>query len=1003
MLRRVCLFILIAWLHEAALAQPLRLPVRIFTADDGLGGATITSLAKDSRGFLWIGTPDELLLYDGHSFRPFRYRDSAMSNATAPFRRAVTLQAGRDTFLILHEGGAHQYAATSGLLQPLRLPSSSSEAATYAALTPDARPGWYSFSSALTEARYYPATRRWTDVTSFPLQRMVADVRGDAVYRLRGDTSAGGRTLRFLQPLTARALDSCSAPFRILSALRLPTGFLLLDGASPQHLYWARRGSAPLPVATFSSPVYELHATGIGQDIYLSANSRLMRFNAATKRLVEILDEAGNPLVTKGVITHFLHDGRTLWLGTNASGLLRLSLEGTRFRHLHAPTPAHNFINAIFPDLAHGRIYTGAYAGSFAEYDSAGTFLRDLTPLMRQPGRGLSGYYNHIERLEDGALLIIGSTQYARLYYPERGTVRFLDAGIKASLEKFGLPVYNQPGRRSVYRTGAGEWWMTAGHGLARWRLSGSGNERRLELQQHIPLPGAHPEGITWYNNSLWCATAGMLYRMGPAGAADSFSLPLKSLVTCLQPDKQGRLWIATESGVMLWRDGRTERTITTENRLPNNHVYALLPDSAGWMWGSTNGGLFAVRTDDFRIRSFTSGEGLQGAEFNSGAAATDAQGRFYFGGMNGVNVFYPADALREDVAGRVTITRIAAPDTVYYTYPGASVPPRLQLPHDRANVQLAFTCGQPSSPDLRQYEYRLRDADSLWTDNGNSDELQLYLAPGLYHILVRLHGVPASVADVWVNVAPPFYRRAWFMLLMIALTGIAIAGVFITAARTRYRRRLSVLETTRRIQEEKERISRELHDELGARAALIAHNAGLLADAAKRSGDTTLFTDRIAETTADMLTALRETVWTLKQEGVTAESLWLRYKNFISKLDATYTRIRFVVEEEALPAEPLDYARALSLLRILQEASMNAVKHGNASLITVTAAPTPAGLLFEVADNGRGFDVEAVRASGEGNGLHNMAQRSREAGLRLSIGRRDAGGTVVKILMQEP
>jgi signal transduction histidine kinase len=440
-------------------------------------------------------------------------------------------------------------------------------------------------------------------------------------------------------------------------------------------------------------------------------------------------------------------------------------------------------------------------------------------------------------------------------------------------------------------------------------------------------------------------------------------------------------------------------QVLSTENGLPNNHVYALLPDSAGWMWGSTNQGLFAVSTKTGEVRSFSSGEGIQGAEFNSGAAATDAAGRFYFGGMNGVNIFLPAAALQ--ITGtRVTITRIAAPDTVYYRYPGAIQLPLLQLAYDRAHLQIAYTAAMPNTPPAQRYEYHL-NAGERWTEAAREGELHLTLAPGSYVLEIRLIGRPESVTRLRVQVVPPFYQQPLFLVLVFAGGSILIAAAFWASARGRYRQQLTHLEGEKKMQAEKERISRELHDELGARAALIAHNAGQLEKAAGKADNAvvTALTGRITNTTTDMLTALRETVWTLKQESVTAASLWMRYKNFVAKLSASYNHLHFEVVEDGyaeLPQVPLHYTHALNALRILQEAAMNAVRHSGGTVITVTVERQVGRLCFLVTDNGQGFDMEVAQAAEQGNGLQNMAHRSEESHFHLIIKSPAGGGTQV-------
>jgi signal transduction histidine kinase len=983
-------------------AVPMQVPMRAYTANDGLGGATITSLIKDPRGFLWIGTPDELLVYDGRRFLPFRYPDAAKPGAMLPFRRAVMTQVDNDRLLIFHDGGIHEYSYSSGMLRIIPAPLPGVLVTSGATLNPDDNhPGWYRLTSGLVTASYNPATRQWTDAR--PLRNsygIVLSVRGGRPALLNNDTSDGRKTLYAIDPATGRELRRWQAPFPLSAATWLANGTLLLQAAPEPAVWWMPDGGPMRRLATIRPFAFSTSVADAGAGIiYLAAGQTLLRFSPGSGEASELLDDAGRPLVRKGVITHLLLDGNSLWVGTNASGLLRVSLNGPRFRHLHSKTEDHNFTHAIFPQPAAGTVYAGTYYGKIVVYDTSGAVIGELPPPLPGPGRR-AAYINAIEPLADGALFIVtGGNAY--IYNPAtKGSIN-LAAGIESELRAVGIDPANDIGRKGVSRIGPQDWWISIKDGLAHWHLepATAGQPPRLRLKRIVPIAGT-PEAITSYAGAWWCATSGKLYRIGAGQVSDSFDLPLAAFATSLQADGTGRLWIATERGIIVWQGGKTLRILTTECGLPNNHVYALLPDQHGWMWGSSNGGLFAVRSTDFGVRAFTGGDGLQGAEFNLGAAARDAQGRLYFGGMNGVNSFLPAEALREALPGPVTITRVAAPDTVYYSYPGPRLK-QLQLSHDHANLQLNFAAARPVAGSPLQYEYRLSDADSAWIEAGLNGELQLRLAPGTYNIVIRQRGLPAGAAMLSVTVAPPFYRTLWFLLLSIAVGGAALAAIIIGAARSRYRRRVAGLETARRIQEEKERISRELHDELGARVALIAHNAAQLRDAASNDTAAAPLAGRIAETTADMLNALRETVWTLNQETVSVGSLWLRYVNFIAKLGATYGHIRFAVTEHGeLPASPVHYSSALNLLRILQEATMNAVKHSGASEIRAAVLVSAQCLRFTVTDNGRGFDVTAAQRAGLGNGLYNMTHRSREAGLDLVI-RSDEHGTIVEVVMQ--
>jgi len=1000
-------FLLLLWPFwaEDARAQtrtPLHLPTRVFTADDGLGGATITSLLKDARGFLWLGTPDDLTIYDGTRFAPFRYTDS--SGAHQPFRRAALFSLGTYGVLIVHEEGAHQFALPAGRLRSLSGALPTHPVSTDATLHADpTSPGVFVLDARSFRAELDARSGRWTDVFHYPetdLPAIGVGVGSRAI--LACDTGASAREVYIHAREAAHNFhERHSLPFRAAFALMLAgNGTLFLDAIDAQALWWKPSGGTARVLLKLPTAANQLCAAAVGDAYYIAAGQSLLRFTPHTGAVEVLANAAGDRFIRSGVISRILPDGRTLWLGTNTNGLIRVSLEGSRLRHLRTDSAVFNWAHAILPDLARGRIYVGSYAGTVVVFDTAGRFLENLTPTLLRASARSSAYINAIEPLPDGRLLIWGGHN-AWAYNPATRAATNLLPSAEAQKRAHSIDPAAYQGRFGVLRTGPWEWWVTEKVGLTRWRIlpPQEGRPMGMEIVQIIRFRPPVPEALCSHAGAWWCARAGRLYRFDASGVTDSFWYPLTAFATHLAADAQGRLWIATESGIAVWGAGRTERILTTDDGLPNNHVYAVLRDAVGRMWGSTNGGLFCVNPSDFSVRAFTGGDGLQGAEFNLGAHARDARGRLYFGGMAGVNIVDPAAALRADECAPVTIVRVAGPDTIYHTYPGPTYLPALRLPHDRASLTLSFSAPGSDAAGPQRFEYRLREEDSVWTDNGTRRELQLFLSPGSYHVQVRVRGQPATAAGFVVEVAPPFYRAWWFIALAV-LVGGAVAVLSIQrAARRRYEQRLLALETARHIQEEKERISRELHDELGARAALLSHNAALLREDSDSQPALSPILTRITDTTADMLTALRETVWTLKQEHLTAQSLWLRYKNFLAKAADTYSHIRFAVEEETpLPVAPLHYAQALHLLRILQEAVTNAVKHSGAATITASVRLRDSGVCFSVHDDGKGFDVAAAQAAGEGNGLHNMHHRSAEGDIQLHIQSKTGAGTVVEV-----
>jgi signal transduction histidine kinase len=196
----------------------------------------------------------------------------------------------------------------------------------------------------------------------------------------------------------------------------------------------------------------------------------------------------------------------------------------------------------------------------------------------------------------------------------------------------------------------------------------------------------------------------------------------------------------------------------------------------------------------------------------------------------------------------------------------------------------------------------------------------------------------------------------------------------------------------------ERERISRDLHDNIGAYANAVLYNTELL----QQQDDTEKKNDIISDlhfASKDIITSLRETVWALKKDNYSAADCLIRIRNFIQPFTRYYHHIIFKVEGEAPPNLILQHDKALHLVRIVQEAVSNAIKHAGAKNISILSEVGNECWKLSVTDDGKGFDVEEKKQLQSGNGLGNMEERAASAGVVFSIESKENQGTVVTII----
>lgn len=215
--------------------------------------------------------------------------------------------------------------------------------------------------------------------------------------------------------------------------------------------------------------------------------------------------------------------------------------------------------------------------------------------------------------------------------------------------------------------------------------------------------------------------------------------------------------------------------------------------------------------------------------------------------------------------------------------------------------------------------------------------------------------------------------------------------GAFIALVLDIYVKRLDsaraqalALESERSRLAERERLLADMHDGLGSQlaSARIRFERGGLT--AQQAGDV------LQECVSD----LHLLVDTLRGSGddLGAALSDLRYR-LDQRVSGSGLRLSWAIALDGAPAQPS--AVVLNLLRVVQEAITNALKHSGATELRITADFAPReGIQLVVEDNGCGIPAEHPR----GRGLANMQRRTTEMGARLTIGARDGGGTRVSI-----
>ena len=179
----------------------------------------------------------------------------------------------------------------------------------------------------------------------------------------------------------------------------------------------------------------------------------------------------------------------------------------------------------------------------------------------------------------------------------------------------------------------------------------------------------------------------------------------------------------------------------------------------------------------------------------------------------------------------------------------------------------------------------------------------------------------------------------------------------------------------------ERKRIAADLHDNIGAYASAIRADVEKITDNDFQKNKVSF--QNLQQHSQEIINSLRDTIWVLNKENITITGISDRIKNYLNKLQPSYSHIQFHITEEIKNDVRLSSQHALNIFRIVQEAIHNALKHSNASNISIIIKSVE-NITLQITDDGKGIN-NAIDYTG-GNGFINMKARAKETGMQLEI-----------------
>ena len=725
--------------------------------DSGLPQNSVLALAQTPDGYLWIGTEDGLVFFDGVRF-------TRVGTQSIP-----ALRASISALFVDHEGnlwvGSHgaglacrsnghfvSYTTQNGLPSDLILTFYEDRSGAL----------WIGTDGgglARLQHGQFRAYRKSDGLPDDAVNAIAEDGHGNLWIGTRHGLSKFSSG-RFSSPTELAPLSR--ADIRSLvwdsgkNALWVGTyrlGLVRIEKNQIQH-FTTREGLV-------SNSILALHLDENGA-LWIGASDGAGLSRYRNGRFESLTEKDG--FKSGDIWTIFEDHQHNLWVGTANSGLncFRTGFWTTLSKEEGLPSPV---VLAVFQD-ADGALWLGSDQG------------------VSRWKNGHLVFYTTRDGLPDDLVLSICQDREGSIWIgTRRGISRFRAGRFTTFTERDGLP---SNVITSTLVDQEGQLWVGTRAGLSRF----DGRKFHRVASPNNPLLA---QVLSLYEDpqkTLWIGTSEGLYRL-ERGKLTTYTLRnglSSNVIMSLSGDEEGTLWIGTAGGGLnRLRAGRFS-SLKREQGLPDDSIFQILDDHQGHLWMSSDRGVFEVAKQDLNQALDRHGavtpllfgmpDGMKSRECNGGfqpAGWRMQDGRLSFPTMRGVVIADPAKLNQARPPQNVIVERVMV-NGVEYNQPGP-----LLIPPGKGQLEFEFTAPEFVSPQRLHFRYILDGFDKDWTEAGNRrTAYYTNIPPGEYRFRVLAANGPnwnPHEASVSFELEPHYYQTRTFAIL-ISLALIAACAL---------------------------------------------------------------------------------------------------------------------------------------------------------------------------------------------------------------------------------
>ncbi len=768
------------------------------TRKDGLSQSTVYAILQDSQGFMWFGTQDGLNKYDGYKFTHYRHIPNDINSLSGNFITFIYEDTNKNLWIGINDGGIAKYNWQQDNFTHYRHdpqnPNSLSSDGVLSIYEDINNSLWIStYDAGLNHfdgkqfIHYRHDPKNPNSLSSDALWRIQATKNG--LLWIGTDDSG----LNSLNPKVNSVTHYRHDPKNPNSLSSNSITDIFLDH---EDNLWVGTIDAGLNLFKNNQFIHYDSTNGLNNDtiwdiyedteynLWIATDGGLNQYIPTKNEFIQHIHDPNNPhsLSSDYVMAIYQDRAEALWIGTDGGSLNKFDQYRNKFSHYkHEPqnpnSLSHNTVSSI---SAKNHVWwIGTLGGGLNKFTNG-----IITHYQHDPDNSNSLSHDDVWSLyEDrNEILWIGTLGGGLNKLDGKKFTHYLpnpDDINSISSDKV----------RAIYEDRDSNLWLGTRDGLNKFD-----QKQFIQYKNDPNNPNSLSENSVL---SIYEDFAGMLWIGTQGGGLNQFNSKTEIFtnyqhdpdninsishndVFAIYEDSQYRLWIGTQGGGLNLFDRKTQNFIhyRETDGLANDVIYGILEDGQGYLWISTNGGLSKFNPNDNNFRNYDVLDGLQSDEFRE-AYFQNQQGEFFFGGINGFNVFKPQQVKDNPYIPPIAITDFKIfnqPVLIHKNSPlqqQISETKTIILDYQQSFFSFEFSALNFLQPEKNQYAYQLQGLEQDWNFTGTRRNAYYTSVPyGTYTFKVR----GSNNDGIWNNtgtaikiiVLPPPWQTWWAYTIYI-------------------------------------------------------------------------------------------------------------------------------------------------------------------------------------------------------------------------------------------